>query len=69
VCGYLPLALRIAAANLAAHPRHRIADHVARLRDRRFAALAVPGDPHGSVAAAFDLSYTRLPSECSACSA
>lgn len=62
VCGYLPLALRIAAANLAAHPQRRIADQVARLRDRdRFAALAVPGDPHTSVAAAFELSYTRLP--------
>lgn len=62
LCGYLPLALRIAAAQLSAHPWCRIADQVARLRrPDRVAALAVPGDPTGSVSAAFDLSYTRLP--------
>jgi tetratricopeptide (TPR) repeat protein/DNA-binding SARP family transcriptional activator len=62
LCGYLPLALCIAGATLGSRPRRRIADHVAQLRDGdRLDALAVPGDSHRSVAAAFDLSYTRLP--------
>jgi DNA-binding SARP family transcriptional activator/tetratricopeptide (TPR) repeat protein len=60
-CGHLPLALRIAAANLIAHPGHTIAFHTAQLRMGRLAALAVAGDGQASVAAAFDLSYTRLP--------
>lgn len=62
LCGFLPLALRIAAANLAARPQRRIADYVQRLRDHdRLAALAVPGEPHHAVSAAFDLSLARLP--------
>ena len=62
LCGHLPLALRIAAANVAAHPRRPVADYVRRLRrDDRLAALAVPGDPDSAVAAAFDFSYARLP--------
>jgi DNA-binding SARP family transcriptional activator/tetratricopeptide (TPR) repeat protein len=62
LCGYLPLALRIAAANLATRPRQRIADYVAQLRGRDLLALlAVGGDPRSAVAAAFDHSYARLP--------
>ncbi|GIH15248.1 BTAD domain-containing putative transcriptional regulator [Rugosimonospora africana] len=62
LCAYLPLALRIVAANLIARPRHRIADHVARLEaGNRLAGLAVDGDDDTAVRAAFDLSYAALP--------
>ncbi|HEX6681999.1 MAG TPA: BTAD domain-containing putative transcriptional regulator [Candidatus Limnocylindrales bacterium] len=61
LCGHLPLALRIAAANLTAHPGHTIADYTARLRGDRLTALAVDGDPHAGVRAAFDHSYRSLP--------
>lgn len=61
-CGRLPLALRIAAANLTARPTHRIADYVAQLRSSdRLALLRITGDDQTAVAAAFDLSYDRLP--------
>ncbi|MGH3758717.1 BTAD domain-containing putative transcriptional regulator, partial [Actinophytocola sp.] len=62
LCGYLPLALRIAAANLSGRAREPVADYVVRLQDSdRLAALAVPGDPGSAVSATFDLSYDRLP--------
>jgi hypothetical protein len=62
LCGDLPLALRIAAANLASRPPQPIADYVAMLRDDdRLAALAVPGDPDNAVLASFDLSHCGLP--------
>jgi tetratricopeptide (TPR) repeat protein/transcriptional regulator with XRE-family HTH domain len=62
LCGHLPLALRIAAANLAARPTQRIADYAEQLRPRdRLTALAAPGDPHNAVSAVFDLSYSRIP--------
>jgi tetratricopeptide (TPR) repeat protein len=61
-CAYLPLALRIAAANLSHHPVRRIGDHVAELRaGNRLAALAVQGDEETAVRTAFDLSYLVLP--------
>jgi DNA-binding SARP family transcriptional activator/Tfp pilus assembly protein PilF/DNA-binding XRE family transcriptional regulator len=60
-CAYLPLALRIAAANLSSGPRTEIATYTADLRRQgRLAGLAVDGDEQGAVQAAFDLSYTRL---------
>ncbi|MEV0269727.1 BTAD domain-containing putative transcriptional regulator [Hamadaea sp. NPDC050747] len=59
LCGDLPLALRIAAANLVAHPQWPVTDYVATLRENRIAHLTVDGDI--GVAGAFDLSYTRLP--------
>jgi DNA-binding SARP family transcriptional activator/Tfp pilus assembly protein PilF len=60
-CVGLPLALRITAANLAVHPRRRIADQVAELTTGdRLAALEVHGDAHSAVRAAFDLSYVAL---------
>jgi DNA-binding SARP family transcriptional activator/tetratricopeptide (TPR) repeat protein len=63
-CGHLPLALRLAAANLLDRPAHTIAGYLAELQVRgRLNALAVPGDPEGSVRAAFDLSYTALEPE------
>lgn len=62
LCGHLPLALRIAAANLTIRPRQRIADQVARLHDGdRLNLLTVDGDPGSAVAGAFSLSYARLP--------
>ncbi|MGC4814771.1 BTAD domain-containing putative transcriptional regulator [Micromonospora sp. DT228] len=60
-CGYLPLALRIAASNLAAMPDQRIAAHVRELRSEdRLRAFAVDGDDQASVRATFDLSYRAL---------
>ncbi|MFB9612156.1 AfsR/SARP family transcriptional regulator [Kutzneria kofuensis] len=59
LCAYLPLALRIAAANLANSPG--VANYVARLREgNRLDALVVDGDDEAAVHAAFDLSYHAL---------
>jgi tetratricopeptide (TPR) repeat protein/transcriptional regulator with XRE-family HTH domain len=61
-CAYLPLALRIAAANLADQPHRDIAGYVAELAaDGPLAALTVPGDEQGAVRVAFSSSYTRMP--------
>ncbi|SDD73290.1 BTAD domain-containing putative transcriptional regulator [Actinokineospora iranica] len=61
ICGHLPLALRIAGANLAIRPLISIADYTRELRERgRIAGLAVAGDESGAVRAAFDLSYEKL---------
>ncbi len=57
LCAYLPLALRIAAAELAGG----LADQVARLSaGDRLGALAVEDDPDSAVRVAFDASYTAL---------
>jgi DNA-binding SARP family transcriptional activator len=59
LCGYLPLALRIAAANLIDRPD--IAGYVAELRTGdRLEELAIKGDPTAAVRGAFALSYGRL---------
>ncbi|MCU1687535.1 MAG: putative regulatory protein [Amycolatopsis sp.] len=59
-CACLPLALRIAAAQVVGQPG-RIEDYVARLRDDDLlAALAVDGDTQTAVRAAFGLSYAGL---------
>jgi DNA-binding SARP family transcriptional activator len=61
MCAYLPLALRIAAANLVTSPGRRVGEHVAELRaENRLGALVVDGDPDHAVRAAFDFSYRRL---------
>ena len=62
LCGYLPLAVRIAAARLASRPRWRIGSLAARLSDerRRLAELSV-GDL--AVRAAFELGYHQLSPE------
>jgi len=61
-CALLPLALRIAAANLTAQPGRRIADFVAELTGGdRLAGLRVDSDDHDAVRAAFDQSYATLP--------
>ena len=60
LCAYLPLALRIAAANLS--EGERLDRYAERLRGGdRLAALAVEGDELAAVRAAFDLSYAALP--------
>jgi DNA-binding SARP family transcriptional activator/Flp pilus assembly protein TadD len=60
LCAHLPLALRIAAANLP--DGERIADYAARLgAGDRLAVLAVEGDEQAAVRATFDLSYASLP--------
>jgi DNA-binding SARP family transcriptional activator/tetratricopeptide (TPR) repeat protein len=60
LCAYLPLALRIAAANIG--DAESVTDYVARLADGDLlGALAVDGDETAAVRAAFTLSYRRLP--------
>jgi DNA-binding SARP family transcriptional activator/tetratricopeptide (TPR) repeat protein len=61
LCAHLPLALRIAAANMAADAAAigRIVD--ALRSDDRLAALEIPGDPQAAVRVTFDLSYRVLP--------
>jgi DNA-binding SARP family transcriptional activator/tetratricopeptide (TPR) repeat protein len=66
LCGHLPLALRIAAADILVSPHTSICDQVERLRaGDRLAALAVDedgnGDDQATVRVAFDLSYAALP--------
>lgn len=62
VCGALPLALRIAASRLAAEPGRPLADMVRLLTDERIRLDELrSGD--AAVAAAFDLSYSKLTGE------
>ena len=63
LCGRLPLALRIACANIAHRPDATVSGYVGQLRDatHRLGTLAVPGDDRIGVRAAFDLSYVALP--------
>jgi DNA-binding SARP family transcriptional activator len=64
LCAFLPLALRIAAANLTLHPRPGIAEQVAELAaGDRLAALAVSQDEQAAVRTAFDQSYAALPAD------
>ncbi|WP_433262725.1 BTAD domain-containing putative transcriptional regulator [Actinosynnema sp. CS-041913] len=61
LCGYLPLALRIALGNLVGLPHADIASYVDELRGGdRLAALAVDNDDTAAVRRAFDLSYAAL---------
>ncbi len=64
-CGYLPLALRIAAALLQANPDWQIEDLLESLKDecRRLAALKDPDDPDLDVEASLELSYRLLPQD------
>jgi DNA-binding SARP family transcriptional activator/tetratricopeptide (TPR) repeat protein/DNA-binding XRE family transcriptional regulator len=64
LCAHLPLALRIAAANLAARPGYRLADYVATLASGdRLTGLAVPEDEQAAVRSAFELSCDTLKPE------
>lgn len=64
VCGYLPLALRIVATQLAAAPRQKIASALQRLAaGHRLTAMAIDGDGDADVLRAFEVSYQRLEPE------
>lgn len=58
LCARLPLALRVAAANVAIHPHRSVADYVAALAADRLSSLEVDGE--SAVRAAFTQSYVRL---------
>lgn len=60
LCGHLPLALRIAAANLVGGKHSSIGEYVAALRADPLAELAIEGDPDVAVRATFQLSYQAL---------
>ena len=62
-CAGLPLALRIAAAQLADEPLRTITDYLAELREHGLGALGLDDDEPFAVAAAFDVSYERLDHE------
>ncbi len=63
LCGGLPLAVVVAGARMAPHPRATLSRVAAELASEhgRLAALSLPGDL--SVRAAFDVSYKALPAE------
>jgi DNA-binding SARP family transcriptional activator len=64
LCAYLPLALRIAAANLASRATRSIADYVTELREGNLLVkLSAGSRSRAAVRAAFDLSYRALPPE------
>jgi DNA-binding SARP family transcriptional activator len=61
LCGYLPLALRIAAANLAGRPRTSVTRYLTALREGdRLGELAIDGDGQNAVRRTFQLSYQAL---------
>lgn len=59
-CGRLPLALRVAAANLLDQPHRTVADYLQQLQADRLAVLHVSGDPGNGVTAIFEHSYRNL---------
>ncbi|MER5527461.1 BTAD domain-containing putative transcriptional regulator [Streptomyces sp. NPDC002677] len=60
-CGRIPLALSIAAANIANDPLASIADHIRDLRDgNRLAALQTPGDSDSTMQTVLGQSYDAL---------
>ncbi|MFL6117215.1 MAG: BTAD domain-containing putative transcriptional regulator, partial [Catenulispora sp.] len=64
LCGRLPLALRIAAADLAGQHGRSFARQVAELRaGDRLGMLQIDGDEQAAVRASFDLSYAALAPE------
>lgn len=61
LCGYLPLALRIAAANVATNAPHPPTEYLRQLRAQdRLTALEVEGDAQACIRAAFEPSYHGL---------
>ncbi|GAA2386583.1 BTAD domain-containing putative transcriptional regulator [Nonomuraea africana] len=60
LCGHLPLALRIAGANLTGRPDRDVRRYVEDLHADRWSTLAVEGDPRAAVATAFGHSYAAL---------
>ncbi|MFC4534788.1 AfsR/SARP family transcriptional regulator [Sphaerisporangium dianthi] len=61
LCGYLPLALRLAGAQLAGGPAAQVADFVGKLRrENRLTVLDLAEDPAVGVRSALELSYRTL---------
>ena len=61
-CAYLPLALRVTAADLLGDPGRKLDEHVARLTaGDRINALRAEGDEEHAVRAVFDQSYRSIP--------
>ncbi|AGM07937.1 AfsR/SARP family transcriptional regulator [Amycolatopsis keratiniphila] len=61
LCGWLPLALRIAAANVVTQPGRSLADYVAGFRQgNRLTSLEIDGDEEATVRTAFQHSYAAL---------
>jgi tetratricopeptide (TPR) repeat protein len=64
LCGFLPLAIRLTAAQLKIHPTWTASNLAARLGDAADRLKVLTGETeHDSVAAAFDLSYRHLTPE------
>jgi DNA-binding SARP family transcriptional activator/tetratricopeptide (TPR) repeat protein len=64
LCGYIPLALRLAASELRLRPQRPIAGAVTALSGQhRLGALEIVGDHGTGVRAAVELSYLALPAE------
>lgn len=63
VCGHLPLALRIAAAQLLNAPFRSVAEQVELVRTSGLHSMSVDGDEETAVRSAFDASYASLPSD------
>ncbi|GAB3875683.1 BTAD domain-containing putative transcriptional regulator [Kibdelosporangium lantanae] len=62
LCGHLPLALRIAAANLVTHPDLTVGEYINRLTEGdRLTELGIENDQQAAVRVSFDLSYQALP--------
>jgi DNA-binding SARP family transcriptional activator/tetratricopeptide (TPR) repeat protein len=61
LCAYLPLALRIVAAQLVDAPFRGVAEQVALLRAAGLHGMTVDGDDDAAVRAAFDASYESMP--------
>ncbi|MEO3855469.1 tetratricopeptide repeat protein [Acrocarpospora sp. B8E8] len=61
LCAHLPLALRIAAADLTTHPELTIRTAVSRLAADRLNHLEIAGDPSAAVRVSFDLSLDAQP--------
>ncbi|WP_163512935.1 AfsR/SARP family transcriptional regulator [Fodinicola acaciae] len=67
-CGCLPLALRVAAAQIRRNPSMTIAEYLREMEEiGPLNALSVEGDEQATVAAAFDLSYARVPADAQRC--
>ncbi|SDW34231.1 Tetratricopeptide (TPR) repeat [Amycolatopsis xylanica] len=63
LCAQLPLALRIAASKVAAHPQTTVAEVVAELAEEGLNALSRGSDELATVRTVFDWSYQRLPAD------
>jgi tetratricopeptide (TPR) repeat protein len=60
LCAFLPMALRIAAANLDGQPHQSVAEYAESIRPGRLDQLTVQGDTQSAVRAAIDQSYVAL---------